>query len=198
MAPTLSAVEVVAEITGAFENEPYPGEWNIVYDNSDYDIEVKRIRETFKVHTWQTLPDELMQDEQYCFSFLEKKGLKYYLPAFMVFAVRDYTGSYSIPDNIIFQLTLPAEMDVVVSALNTRLYRLDTDRPISYWNEYYQSRLLGVNGEAHDFIDRSAQFSPAQGRAILHFLEYMRDEYGEDFLRDQPNIAIERYWFQFA
>lgn len=194
----MSAAELIAELTESFQSEPYPGELNIVYTNSDYDLEVKQIRETFKVHTWQELPDELMLYEQFGISFLSKKGLRYYLPAFLQFAVRDYAGSDSIPPNLVFKLTLPAEADVVLSAFNASQYQFGTDTSAVSQIEYYQARLRDANENVHRFIDHYSQFSAAQSRAILHFLEYMRDEYGGDFCDGEPETAIERYWFQFA
>lgn len=194
----MSAIELIAEITESFQHVPYPGELNIVYNNTPAYPEVSRIRETFKMHTWQTLPDELMQYEQDGCIFLSKQGLKYYLPAYLRFAVRDYAAADSIPDSLVFFLTLPAEIDVVQSALNSKRYPLSADESIASQNDYYQSRLSDTNERMHSFIDNYGQFNQAQSRAILHFLEHMRDEYGEDFFNREPEVAIERYWFQFA
>lgn len=194
----MNTTKLIAELTESFQNESRPGELDIVYNNSDYDLEVKRIRETFKVHTWQTLPDELMHYEQGGYIFLSKKGLKYYLPAYLLFAVRDYAGSDSIPDSLVFFLTLPAEVDVIQSALIAKRYRMNESIPTVDWNKKYQERLHDTDDRVHRFIDRNSQFTQVQSRAILHFLEYMRDEHGEDFFNNEPQIAIERYWFQFA
>lgn len=194
----MSATELLAELTESFQNEPYPGELNIVYTNADFDSEVKQIRETFKVHTWQELPDKLMLYEQFCLSFFSKKGLRYYLPAFLQFAVREYSGSNSVPPNLIYNLTLPAEVDVVQSVLEAARYEVSTNSSAVSQNEYYQSNLRDINDRVHSFIDDYSQFTHAQSRAILHFLEYMRDKYGEDFFNNEPQVAIERYWFQFA
>jgi hypothetical protein len=78
----MSADDLLAELTVCFEHEPYPGDDNLVINNiPDYDLESLQIRDTFKMHTWQTLPDELMLYEQGGYHFLSKQGLKYYLPA---------------------------------------------------------------------------------------------------------------------
>lgn len=194
----MSADELIAELEEAFRDEIYPGDLNIVYDNSSWDPEVLRIRETFKVHTWQTMPDELLLYEQFGMVFLGKKGLKYYLPAFLRFVTRDYAESDAIPDNLIANLTLPTEMDVLQSALSARPDQLGADTSLVSLNEYYQARLRATNERVHRFIDHYGQFNQAQSRAILHFLEHVRDEYGEDFFHEEPEIAIQRYWFQFA
>lgn len=195
----MTAAELITELTESFQNEPYPGNLNIVTNNApDYDLESIQIRETFKVHTWQSLPDALMQYEQGGFSFLSKEGLKYYLPAYLRFAVRDYAEADSIPDNLILNLTLPTEMDIVVSALDVKRYRMDEDMPKIDWNDIHQARLRDANQDVHRFIERYGQFSFAQSRAIYHFLAFMRDEHGKDYWDNEPNVAIERYWFQFA
>ena len=77
-------------------------------------------------------------------------------------------------------------------------YQFSTNTSIASQNEYYQTSLRGTDERIHNFIDNYSQFTYAQGRAILHFLEYMRDEYGGDFFNNEPQVAIERYWFQFA
>ena len=129
---------------------------------------------------------------------MSEKGIKYYLPAYLQFTVRDYHGSDSIPDGLVLTLTLPTEMDVVMSALDARRYRIDTDMPTIDWNDHHQTRLRDMDQSVHRFVERYGQFTGAQGRVILHFLEHMRDEYGEDFFNNEPGVAIERYWFQFA
>ena len=195
----MTATDLTTELTECFQHEPYPGDFDIVTNNApDYDLEALQIRETFKVHTWQTLPDELMQYEQGGYNFLSKKGLKYYLPAYLQFAIRDYTGADSIPDGLISTLTLPAQIDEVRSALDTKRYQLVEKMPKIDWNNYHQKRLRDLNESVHWFIDRHSQFDAAQGRAIYHFLCFMRDEHGTDYWNNEPQIAIERYWFQFA
>jgi hypothetical protein len=194
----MSAFTLLAEVASAFQSEPYPGNEHIVHDNSDYDLEALGIKESFRVYTWQTLSDSLMLYEQSCLGFLSRHGFKYYLPSFLQFAVRSYAEAAMIPDNIILSLTLPTEVDVTLSAYRVKLYQLDKDMPKVDWNDIHQNRLQHLNEEVHRFITHASQFNPAQGRAILHFLEYMRDEYGGDFFNNEPQVAIERYWFQFA
>ncbi|RZK16158.1 MAG: hypothetical protein EOO56_20565, partial [Hymenobacter sp.] len=104
----MSADDLLAELTACFEHELYPGDDNLVTNNEPgYDLEALQIRDTFMVHTWQTLPDELMLYEQSGYHFLSKRGLKYYLTAYLGFAVRAYAEADSIPDGLILSLTLP-------------------------------------------------------------------------------------------
>lgn len=195
----MTSEELISELVESFQYEPYPGDLDIVTNNApDYDLEALQIRESFRAFTWLTLPDELMQYEQGGYNFLSKKGLKYYLPAYLQFAVRNYAGADSIPDGLISTLTLPTEIDEVLSAFDTKRYELVESMPQIDWNNYHQKRLREVNEAVHWFIDRYGQFSAPQGRAIYHFLCFMRDEHGADYWNGEPQVAIERYWFQFA
>ena len=193
----MNAAALLVEITKAFQSEPRPGEFELLANNSGYDLEANGIRDSFKHYAWQSLPDELMRGEQGGYIFLSSKGLRYYLPAYLQFCVRDYVAADAIPDGLILIMTLPAEVDVLSSALAARRWpHDDSERQNEY--RYLQNRLRTLNQEAHRFINRWSQFSFAQSRAILLFLEYLRDEHSQDYWNNEPDIAIERYWFQFA
>jgi hypothetical protein len=185
----MSADDLLAELTACFQHEPYPGDDNLVTNTEPgYDWESLQIRDTFKVHTWQTLPDELMLYEQGGYLFLSKRGLKYYLPAYLGFAVRAYAEADSIPDGLIFSLTLPTEQDDLTAE----------QRPAGDEHIPAQTRRAELSGRIRYFLDRYGQFKGAQGRAIYQFLVFMRDKHGYDYFSDEPNVAIQRYWLQFA
>ncbi|RZK27871.1 MAG: hypothetical protein EOO63_12470 [Hymenobacter sp.] len=197
----MNASELLAEITRAFRDELHPGELNIVYDNFSPNPEVIQIRESFKAHSWQTIPDDILQFEQSGYMFLSSQGLHYYLPAYLHYCVREYTEADSISDGLVFSMTLPTEVDIVQSVihLKTSPFRAHSS-PEALKKEYdfYQKRLHNLNDTVHRFINRWHVFSPVQCRVILHFLEFLRDEHGQDYPVDEPAVAIERYWFQFA
>lgn len=193
--------DLLAEITQAFQDEPHPGEWHIVYDNASDDPEVIQIRESFNPYTWQTIPDDILQFEQSGYMFLSHRGLRYYLPAYLHYSVRAYREADSIPDGLLFIMELPTEADIMRSALRSKTSPFRAHSGPEALQEAYdsfQDRLCNLDDAVHRFIDRWSQFSPTQSRAILHFLEYLRDEHGQDYPDDEPAVAIERYWFQFA
>ena len=194
----MNKTELLAEITAAFENEPYPGNLNLLEDNSGYDLEATNIRNALKAHTWQQLPDKVMAYEQSGYAWLSPMGFKYYLPAYLCFAVRDYYEADSIPVNLIYDFTLKAEIDVLRSAFVTKKYGMDKTMPSIDWYKMDQTSLLNLNDNVQRFITRHGQFSPAQRRAIYHFLVFIQAEYTNDFPDGEPNTAIQRYWFQFA
>ena len=75
---------------------------------------------------------------------------------------------------------------------------MDEKMPGVDWNDMLQSRLRSLNQSVHEFIARAALFSPEQGRVVYQFLAYLRDEHSDDFMNQEPSVAIERYWFQFC
>ena len=195
----MSADDLLAELTACFQHEPYPGDDNLVTNNEPgYDLEALQIRNTFKGYTWQTLPDELMLYEQGGYFFLSKRGLKYYLPAYLGFAVRAYAEADSIPDGLIFSLTLPTAQDEVAIASNGEPTQLQEPLPVGDEQVLPQTRQDELSKRVSYFLDRYGQFGGAQGRAIYHFLVFMRENYDRDYFNGEPNVAIQCYWFQFA
>ena len=190
--------ELIAEITAAFKDEAYPGDSNIVYDNTGFHLECIEIRDAFKGHWWQEVPDEVLSTEQTGLSFMSKEGFKYYLPAFMCSLLRD---SSIVDDGIgmvVRLLKLPTEIDIAVVADKIQRFEVAGQLPDVDLNEVLQNQLQQTNSGVNTFIARASQFTPVQGRAIYHFLIHTCDEFGDEFLSAEADLAIQRYWFQFA
>lgn len=189
--------ELIIIIKSAFSNEEYPGDMNIVYDNSGKHLECTEIREIFKGKTWQSLPGNFIFEQRFSLPFFSKEGFKYYLPAFMIYAIKDFYGSDTLPDSIISNLTLPIEIDVVIMANAIKKYKIDAQMSDLDFNEILQNQLRVKNAEVKNFIEKAILFSKDQANSILLFLEYMKANYKDEFLNSEPGIAIDRYWFQF-
>lgn len=193
--------ELIEEITAAFQQEPYPGDENIVYDNTGTHLECEETREAFKGHRWQQVPDEVLSMENTGLSCMSKQGFKYYLPAFMCSLLRDRTIVGDGIDVMIILLKLPTEIDIAVVAEQLQRFAVPSKVPTALLNDVLQNQLAQTNDSINEFIARASQFTQAQGRAICHFLTYIRSEFnGEDdaFLNSEVGLAIRRYWFQFA
>ena len=193
--------ELIEERTAAFHEEPYPGDENIVYDNTGTHAECEETREAFKGHRWQQVPDEVLSPENSGLSCMSEQGFKYYLPAFMCSLLRDRTIVGDGIDVMIILLKLPTEIDIAVVAEQLQRYAVPSKVPTALLNEVLQNQLAQTNDSINEFIARASQFTQAQGRAICQFLTYIRDEFnGEDdaFLNSEAGLAIRRYWFQFA
>ncbi|RZJ89660.1 MAG: hypothetical protein EOO60_09780 [Hymenobacter sp.] len=65
-------------------------------------------------------------------------------------------------------------------------------------NEVLQNQLSQTNNSINALVSRASKFTRVQARAIYYFLLYTRAESGDDFLSNEANLAIQRYWFQFA
>lgn len=199
----MSADELIAEITDSFQPELRPDDLHIVTNNEPgYDLESLQIRDSFRAYTWQTVPDDLLLYEQAALSLLSPRGFKYYLPAFLRLAVRQYAASDALPDSLVFHLTLPTHLDAAMTALiakrNALLIRLQQgEKGIDLDWPDEPPQVDNANWQVHFFIARACLFSRAQGRAIYHFLTYLRDKCDSDYEQEAATTAIERYWFQF-
>lgn len=192
---------LIAEITAAFHEEPYPGDENIVYDNTGTHSECEEIREAFKGHRWQQVPDEVLSMENTGLSCMSEQGFKYYLPAFMCALLRDRTIVGGGIDMVILMLKLPTEIDIAVVAEQLQRYAVPSKVPTALLNDVLQNQLAQTNDSINEFVTRASQFTQAQGRAICHFLTYIRDKFNEEddaFLNSEAGLAIRRYWFQFS
>jgi hypothetical protein len=49
-----------------------------------------------------------------------------------------------------------------------------------------------------DPAERVSGLNEAQCRVIRQFLEYMRDAYTTEFVSQEAETALERYWHQFS
>ena len=190
--------ELIAEITAAFQDEPYPSDANIVYDNTGFHLECIEVRDAFQGHRWQEVPDDVLSTERTGLSFMSKEGFKYYLPAFMCSLLKDSSVVDEGISMVLLLLKLPTEIDSAVLAEQIQRFEVAGKLPDVDLNEVLQNQLVHTNTEINAFIASASQFTRAQGRAIYHFLAYTRDECGDEFLSTEADLAIQRYWFQFA
>ncbi len=189
--------ELIETIKEAFKDEKHPGEFNLVYDNSGKHIECIEVRELFKDKTWDSLPDNFMFEEHTALSSFSKEAFKYYLPAFMLFSIRSYEEADVIPDNLVYDLTLPTEADTIKLANDIKRYKLDKKMSEIDFNEILQNSISNMDKSINNFIQRVKLFTDVQSEAILAFLEYINTYHSDDFFNDEPTTAINRYWFAF-
>lgn len=189
--------KLIETIKEAFKEEKHPGEFNLVYDNSGKHLECIQVRELFKDKTWNSLPDNFMFEEHTALNFFSKEGFKYYLPAFMVFSIRDYESADEIPNNLVNYLTLPTEADVIVLANAIKKHKLDKQMSEVDFNTILQNNVNNIDKSIQEFLQKTKLFSELQSKAILAFLEYLDENYGDDFFNKEPTTAIKRYWFMF-
>ncbi|RGI73718.1 DUF6714 family protein [Bacteroides uniformis] len=186
---------LIEEIKAAFTKVEYPKQ--ITYDISGNHLECLEVENMFRNKEWRSLPDNFMFEERSALFFFSPEGFHYYLPAFMIFSLHDFVGADNIPDAIVRMLTLPTEVDTIILANAIKEYRLDKTISNLDFSEILQNNLNHINESINAFIKRAVLFDSQQGRAVFHYLEYIKKEFAYNWLNNEPQNAIQRYWFQF-
>ncbi|MDR3296165.1 MAG: hypothetical protein LBT26_10130 [Clostridiales Family XIII bacterium] len=105
--------KLIESIRAAFMGEQYPGDMDIVYDNTGYYLDVEEIKQKLIGKSWQEADKEFLFSERNDAShFFSKAGFKYYIPAFMAAAVAYYDEMDDLPDTLIGKFTFPEERDI--------------------------------------------------------------------------------------
>ncbi|HLP88146.1 MAG TPA: DUF6714 family protein [Nostocaceae cyanobacterium] len=189
---------VLEKIASSFEQMPYPGDLNIVYDNSGYHLECVDIQKIFANKHWNELTLETLLAQNSALAFMTPQAYRFYLPAYLSIVIREFEEAEVLIDNTVFDLTLPVEADI----LNKLNIIQNSNSPLSDGNQDMISQILidelsYSTQKVHRFIERMSGFNQQQGQAIRYFLEYLNFEKQDDFLNNEPRVAIERYWFIF-
>jgi hypothetical protein len=192
--------ELLKTIFDGFLNLVYPGDENIVSNNSEEHLECAEIKKLLKGRKWNEIPFEIMDKLHSSIFFLSNEGYRYYLPAFMFFSISDYSRANVITDEIILTLTLPEENDIqkisdtITAAIGTmpNMSIMSSDD----WEEVNQQlkRLYVDDSLARRFFNRISGFNFDQQKIIRLFLEYIKKNFESDYPDHAPEIALERYW----
>ncbi|CAN5331884.1 hypothetical protein BH23BAC1_BH23BAC1_17820 [soil metagenome] len=103
--------DIIYKIQEAFSNVSYPGDDKIVYDNRPQHLECKAIAETFSGKHWLEMSDEKLRYNADSIFFFTADAFIYFLPAFMIFVLKDFYGSDTIPHTLVHCLSAPEESD---------------------------------------------------------------------------------------
>ncbi len=107
----------------------------------------------------------ILADSGQSLSFLTSAAFRFYLPGYLLAAVRHYRDADLIPMIIVHSLTAPAVRE---------------------------------SNDMRRFLRLADQFTPAQGAAILAFLNHMEEWAAtgvvSSFSAEEPRIAAERFW----
>jgi hypothetical protein len=156
--------ELLAEITRAFQDAPHPAE-------------------ALSDLAWPDLPDDFLREQLPTLAFLNPVGFRYYLPAFLCFALREPVAQRT--ELLLMLLKLPTELSGPAVTELLSYIKAASPPPVSVSSLMQQ--LNQTNQSLNQFI----------ARAIYHFLSYLRDA-GSAAHQQEAAVAIERYWFQFA
>ncbi len=193
------AEPLLLAISQAFPPTPIPSPDTIVSDSSGAHLECTKTRAVLGGRAWDAIPFEVLQRLRSALAFLSAEGFRYYLPAFIFLAITDYDRADVIPLETVLALTAPRAGDVETMrarfAGHPERIPLDASAWESLLSEREQAWRTGADERA--FLSRVGGFTPEQRRAIRSYLEYLIHAHGEDFAREQPQVALDRYWNMF-
>jgi len=126
---------------------------------------------------WQEVPDERIAQHDSALSFLDPTSFRYYVPAYMVWTLKNFRTTDSCSDGAIVYALTPYPLD----------HASDYEFAKTHLSSFPDS-MLRYHLERFTALDR------AQSRAVFHFLRYMSQFSGFE----NAQIAIENYWGQFS
>lgn len=187
---------LLQHIDEAFRAMEYPGDENIVMDNSASDLESQKIKGLLKGHHWRDLPFEVMDQLRTALPFLTPAAYRFFLPAFMAYSVTDFDRADLIPFELVQTLTLPEASDLERIREGAKMHPEVQPFSAAEWEGIL--KMLGeyqASGQAKSvFFARVTGFDAAQCEAVHDFLEYMNTVFSADFPNREPERALERYW----
>ena len=149
-----------------------------VWDNYGTDGDFKQAGKLDTDTNWQEVPDERLEVHGSSLSFLTPHSFKYYIPAFMIWTLKNFRTDYSgAMDDTLRSLTPPKldpKWDYEFKVENLEKF------PYDCWRR--------------EQLERFAKFEHAQSKAVYQFLRYM----AAHSCFDCAKAAIARYWWQFA
>jgi len=93
----------------AFANVPYPGDDDIAYDNTGYDLDCEEVLATFRSRSWKSISKAEVFQHRDSFPVFTPVAFHYYLPAFLV-ACSKYRLELDVaPEHLAFNLTPPKQ-----------------------------------------------------------------------------------------
>jgi Family of unknown function (DUF6714) len=96
---------------------------------------------------WQDVPDHLIEDHHEALCFVDPKGFCYYLPAYMVWALRHFETSESVSvDHAIYSLTLSGDQQL-------RAWHLERFRVFGAHQAKAICRFLRFMAAQENFVD---------------------------------------------
>jgi len=98
----LNREDVIDQIARAFVDASRPADDELLHPECMDDGDLERL---YGVPHWQQLSDEPMEYEHAGLFFLSSAGFRHFLPAYMVFALRNSKSGAAVVDSTVFALT---------------------------------------------------------------------------------------------
>lgn len=123
------AGEILRSFAGVTRDDGVTLHEALVIDDYGSDAERAAARELDTDRRWQDVPGHLIEGHSDALHFVDPKGFRYYLPAYMVWALRHFrtSDSFSV-DHVIFSLTLGKGSDANTGLCDMRGWALERFR----------------------------------------------------------------------
>jgi hypothetical protein len=138
-----------------------------------------------QVH-WADLSEEIVAATWANRFDLSAADFRQYLPAWLCHALRVSVDSPLNLVPLLELLKLPTELPPPDAGASDDLVA------------QLQAQLDLTNQALQRFISRMSPLTSAQGRAVAHFLEYVRDTAGESTWVQLADRTLQRYWFRYS
>jgi hypothetical protein len=135
---------------------------------------------------WLKLPEAVVTASWANRATLPVADLRQYLPAWLCYALRPAGASPLDVKSLLELLRLPTELPPPTTVNSVDLAA------------QLQEQLDLTNEALRTFMSWMSHLTPAQGRAVSHFLEYVRDSSGERDWAQVADRALQRYWFRYS
>ncbi len=202
---------LIAEITAAFdgvsrENGVSLSEASVIDDYGSAEERAEaRLQDTET--RWQDVTDEDIASSDQCLSFLDPIGFHYYIPAFVVWFLRNMDNedpkslafSSNTFESLIYSLTLENWGGWEPYYLNKySLFTREESKAIAHFFQFQAEREDRFNKEGeqelHEMLSKEG-FSQKEIDARMREIENSRRE--SDLPENFARRALERYWGQF-
>ena len=131
---------------------------------------------------------------------LTPEAFLYYLPAFMHITLTQYDSVSVFASELVGALTEPTRLDIVESLERFGAFQTGTVEPPDGTADLLRNQQLewfDSGTPTAIFSERFDDLPDAEGRAILAFLEALRESHAEIFPFGELDAAINRRWASF-
>jgi hypothetical protein len=163
---------IIGRVYEAFDPVEYPSDGKITAGDS---LEAREIAHVYEGKDWRDLDTRFLAANciQSIF-FLSFQAYRFFLPAFLTAAVKDYSRAPEIVDNLVSTL-------------------LD---PVTAQKLYHPTSNSEDVVDMYTFVCRMDSLTCAQVEAVVEVLRFLSNYHLADFPYDEPQRALDGYWLE--
>jgi len=184
---------LIEEITAAFDGvsreEGISLHEAMAIDDYESDEERAKARAEDTETRWQDVPDDDIRFSHTVLSFLDVKGFRYYIPAYLVWYLKYM--DFEEPD------FWSNTFDSIEFALDISPLHFDARVWMGEHKEFLEKKAAEIKARESERIiwqiERFQIFTPEQCKAIAHFLEFVHEQNKQSTAKK----ALDSYWRKF-